>query len=98
MTIVLQRSLIRIYRQLLTIIYQNENYILIKLEHPSLLWWLIGYGEQPLYTVNVKLYKDDTLIDDTDYAIGLRTIELNRENDRDGFKFEFYINNTPIDY
>lgn len=25
-----------IYRQLLTIIYQNENYILIKLEHPSL--------------------------------------------------------------
>lgn len=28
-----------IYRQLLTIIYQNENYILIKIEHPSL------YGE-----------------------------------------------------
>ena len=26
----LQRSLIMIYRQLLTIIYQNENYILIK--------------------------------------------------------------------
>lgn len=25
-----------IYRQLLTITYQNENYILIKLEHPSL--------------------------------------------------------------
>ena len=39
MTIVLQRSLIMIYRQLLTIIYQNENYILLKLEHPSL------YGE-----------------------------------------------------
>nr|BAN28935.1 hypothetical protein [Staphylococcus aureus] len=33
------RYLIMIYRQLLTIIYQNENYILIKLEHPSL------YGE-----------------------------------------------------
>ena len=31
-----------IYRQLLTIIYQNENYILIKIEHPSL------YGEDAL--------------------------------------------------
>ena len=31
MTIVLQRSLIMIYRQLLTIIYQNENYILYKI-------------------------------------------------------------------
>lgn len=60
------------------------------------LWWPIGYGEQPLYTVSVALYKNDNLIDCTDYAIGLRTVELNRENNRDGSKFEFLINNTPI--
>lgn len=37
MMTLLQRYLTMIYKQLLIIIYQNENYILIKLEHPSLL-------------------------------------------------------------
>ncbi|WP_251943811.1 glycoside hydrolase family 2 protein [Staphylococcus sp. Marseille-Q5304] len=85
-------------KKLITSVTFNDEQMLehtFLIEHPHL-WWPIGYGEQPLYTVNVTLYKDDKLIDCTDYAIGLRTIELNRENDRDGSKFEFLINNTPI--
>lgn len=65
------------------------------IENPQL-WWPIGYGEQPLYTVDVELYTGNQSIDHTSYSIGLRTVKLNRDNDGDGSKFEFIINNTPV--
>ncbi len=43
-----------IYKQLLIIIYQNENYILIKLEHPSLYgegWYIFIFS----YNLNIHL-------------------------------------------
>lgn len=65
------------------------------IENPQL-WWPIGYGEQPLYTVDVELYTGNQSIDHTSYSIGLRTVKLNRDNDGDASKFEFIINDTPV--
>lgn len=65
------------------------------IENPQL-WWPVGYGDQPLYKVHIALFNENDLLDETDYSIGLRTVELNRENDQDGSKFEFIINDTPI--
>jgi len=48
-------------------------------------WWPRGHGEQPMYSVKVKL-KDDAgeTIDQWHHRIGLRTVALNTEADADG--------------
>jgi beta-mannosidase len=69
------------------------------------LWWPNGYnddergqkiGLQPLYYVQVVLMAGDQLLDQREYSIGLRTIELVQEPDAWGKSFTFYINGVPI--
>ena len=45
----------------------------IEIKEPCL-WWPNGYGEQPLYTVCVQLWKDGELLDVWERRIGLRTM------------------------
>ncbi|MCJ7626447.1 MAG: glycoside hydrolase family 2 protein, partial [Anaerolineaceae bacterium] len=60
------------------------------------LWWPNGYGEQPLYQAVVSLHLGDTLLDQRNYRLGLRTIELRQEEDQWGRSFEFFVNGVPI--
>ncbi len=67
------------------------------------LWWPAGYGEQPLYKVEVVVRPDlrspvpaADLIDSASYTIGLRTVELRREPDAWGQSFTFAVNGVPI--
>lgn len=60
------------------------------------LWWPNGYGKQPLYQVSVSLKAGDTLLDDRDFSIGFRTIELRQEPDQWGESFVFVVNGTPV--
>jgi beta-mannosidase len=60
------------------------------------LWWPNGYGDQPLYQVIVSLKKEDTLVDQKTYQIGLRTLELRQEEDQWGRSFEFVVNGVRI--
>ena len=76
------------------------------------LWWPAGYGEQPLYRVEVKAKaevkgKVETESDSSSsaststlasasYTIGLRTIELRRETDAWGESFACVVNGVPI--
>ena len=66
------------------------------------LWWPNGYGERPLYGVEVVLSGGsanqgaDRPIDRRTYELGLRTIELRQEPDRWGRSFEFVVNGVPI--
>lgn len=60
------------------------------------LWWPNGYGAQPLYNVEVSLWRDETLLDRRAFHIGLRTLELRREADEWGESFQFVVNGVPI--
>ncbi len=69
--------------------------IALNISQPQL-WWPNGYGEQPLYQAVVSLHRDDTILDQRNYQLGLRTIELRQEEDQWGRSFEFVVNGVPI--
>jgi beta-mannosidase len=67
----------------------------VKINSPYL-WWPNGYGEQPLYEVEVLLLDSDRVLDKQTSQIGLRTINLVRNKDKYGESFQFIVNNVPI--
>ena len=67
----------------------------LTIEEPKL-WWPSGYGEQPLYGVEVELLKDGAVLDTWNRRIGLRTITVHIERDAYGECFEHEINGVRI--
>ena len=78
---------------------QNDGDALeANIENPRL-WWthdLSNEKEQPLYTVRVEALLENEVADILERAIGLRTMELNREADAYGHNFQFILNGVPI--
>lgn len=61
------------------------------------LWWPNNLGDQPLYTVTVKLLDaEGNLLDTSCKRIGLRTLELDRHPDQWGESFQFVVNGVPF--
>jgi beta-mannosidase len=60
------------------------------------LWWPNGYGEQPLYNVEVTLSTGEQPLDRRTFRTGFRTIELRREPDEWGESFTFFVNGVEI--
>ncbi len=60
------------------------------------LWWPSGYGEQPLYTVEVTLEQEGRVLDVWKKRIGLRTISMHIEKDAYGESFAHEINGVQI--
>ncbi len=60
------------------------------IENPQL-WWPIGYGAQPLYTVRVSAGEHVV-----EKRIGLRTIELDTSPDTVGSRFVVKVNGKPV--
>jgi beta-mannosidase len=73
----------------------NVQAIEVTIEEPQL-WWPNGYGEQPLYEVEVVLSASGDVVDRQSYQLGLRTVELRREADKWGESFTFVVNGVPI--
>lgn len=69
--------------------------IAIEVENPQL-WWPNGYGEQPLYGVEVTLSHGQKTLDTRSYKIGFRTIELLRAPDQWGESFTFVVNGVKV--
>jgi beta-mannosidase len=67
----------------------------LAVERP-LLWWPNGYGDQPLYQVEVSLLSGEAVLDRREYRLGLRTIELRQQPDAWGQSFEFVVNGVRI--
>ncbi|MBP7962501.1 MAG: glycoside hydrolase family 2 protein [Caldilineaceae bacterium] len=67
----------------------------VPIPHPQL-WWPNGWGDQPLYSVRVRLSRSGVILDEKDYQLGLRTIELRQEPDEWGRSFTFVVNGQPI--
>ena len=67
----------------------------VEVDRPQL-WWPNGYGAQPLYKVKVSLEKEAAVLDQRDYRLGLRTIDLIQEPDEWGESFKFAVNGVSI--
>ena len=67
----------------------------IVIDHPRL-WWPAGYGDQPLYTVEVTLASGGETLDAWKRRIGLRTLTVRREQDEWGESFCHRVNGVDI--
>ncbi|WP_203532632.1 beta-mannosidase [Draconibacterium halophilum] len=72
----------------------NKYSVDFEIANPQL-WWTNGLGEAHLYNLSGVLdVKGRTVAEDT--RIGIRTLELVRENDDDGTSFYFKLNGHPV--
>jgi beta-mannosidase len=60
------------------------------------LWWPAGYGEHPLYDLEVSLAGGGTDLDSSTTRIGFRTVELDTTPDDSGTPFTILVNGTPV--
>ncbi|WP_129843346.1 glycoside hydrolase family 2 protein [Streptomyces sp. RFCAC02] len=61
------------------------------------LWWPVGYGEQPLYDLEVALTDaDGTRLDGAERRVGFRTVTVDTTPDATGTPFTFVVNGTPV--
>ncbi len=62
------------------------------------LWYPKGYGEQNLYDVTARLYRDGVLRDEKKFRFGVRKIELSRTStiNENGGEFGFKVNGKPV--
>ena len=75
----------------------QDGEVTITVETPKL-WWVRGYGDQPLYEVLVELVCGGVVIDRKVKRIGLRTLTVSTQKDADkkGSEFCFVINGVKI--
>jgi len=78
---------------------QGDGVLKVPVPDPEL-WWPNGYGEQPLYQVEVSLVREDAsieaVLDRRSYQVGLRKIELRQDQDQWGRSFVIVVNDIPI--
>ena len=67
----------------------------VVIDNPKL-WWVRGYGEQPLYEITARLEEHGNIIDEKNQKIGLRTLTVSTEPDKTGSEFCFVINGVKI--
>ncbi|NEA97753.1 glycoside hydrolase family 2 protein [Streptomyces sp. SID13726] len=69
----------------------------VRLEVPGVrLWWPRGYGEQPLYDVELTLLHEDRPLDVWRRRVGFRTVGLDRSADGHGTGFTFVLNGERL--
>ncbi len=75
----------------------EQGHAEIQVENPKL-WWIRGYGEQPLYDLDIELISGNALLDRRHKEIGLRTLTVSTQQDADkkGNEFCFVINGVKI--
>ena len=73
----------------------SQNTVTLSVADPQL-WWPVGYGEQPLYTLQVVLKKDDTVLETWQRRTGLRQVRLHTDVDDIGSKFVLEVNGKAV--
>ena len=75
----------------------GPNRYALKFTIPSpRLWWPNGLGAQKLYTLRARLLVNNKPSDELSTRVGLRTLELRRQPDKDGKTFTFVVNGVPV--
>ena len=75
---------------------EDHHATLIHIDRP-ILWWPAGYGVQHQYHLKAELYQDSRHLDTFVTDFGIRSIRLDRTADQNGTKFQFVVNEQPID-
>lgn len=78
-----------------TIVVDKKAIIECVIASPAL-WNVRGYGRPNLYMVSFMIFDGDTPVDRQEFNIGLRTVEICRDNDRYGEGFCFKVNGIRI--
>jgi beta-mannosidase len=78
-----------------TVVRGTESMLRVSIPNPQI-WWPNGYGAQPLYQASIALYQSNLLLDQREYQLGLRTLELRQQSDEWGRSFTFVVNGLPI--
>lgn len=73
----------------------DEAVLRLAVDAPQL-WWPRGYGDQPLYDLDVTLSDEDGQLDTWHRRIGFRTIELDRTADARGSGFTLVVNGERV--
>ena len=73
----------------------DENQLTLVVENPRL-WWPNGYGEHPLYQLEVSLSEDGTHRNDVQMRLGLRTLTVSTQKDQWGQEFAVMVNGVKI--
>jgi len=73
----------------------NTVAIDFSIDQPKL-WWPNGWGAPHLYDVPIKLAKAGVILDSLNQRLGIRTIELVREDDDLGKSFYFMVNGEKL--
>ena len=60
------------------------------------LWWPAGYGEQPLYDVEVRLAASGVVLDEAHRRVGFRTVAWDSTPDDAGTPFTLHVNDVPV--
>jgi beta-mannosidase len=74
---------------------KNELSYPVNIVAPQL-WYPHGYGAQNLYHFKATLVNNGNVADQVSTRTGLRSVQLNRERDSAGRKFEFVVNGIPV--
>lgn len=90
------RNVAQVQRTVLLKPGQNTIELPVELATPRR-WWPVGHGTQDRYTVRARLDDGADAALAREQRIGLRTVELRREEDRKGGQgFAFVINGVEI--
>ncbi len=73
----------------------HEDSVTFDVKQPKL-WWCVGMGEPHLYDFSVEIKGGGHLIEKYDTRMGIRTIELVTQTDKDGESFYFKLNGVPV--
>jgi beta-mannosidase len=74
---------------------KNKVILPFTIENPKL-WWTNGLGEQPLYIFETTLTSKNGAIDTLSKRIGIRSIEIVREEDKFGKGLFVKLNGVPV--
>ncbi|WTM14925.1 glycoside hydrolase family 2 protein [Isoptericola halotolerans] len=75
----------------------GEDVAAVRLDVPDAeLWWPRGYGDQPLYDVDVTLAGPVAPLDTWSARTGFRTVRLDMTPDDDGTSFVLVVNERPV--
>ena len=73
----------------------NKVSVPVRISNPEL-WWTFELGKPHLYEIAAELTMDRQLVDKKLEKIGLRTIEIVRQKDKDGTSFYFKLNDKEV--